>query len=87
MISQELGYMIESVKTSYPDCEGKRCFNKGKNKWWERVNIEFEYKSSHFEEHKHDPTKCDVIVCWEDDWKGCPIQVVELREIIKSLKS
>ena len=26
-----------------------------------------------------------MIVCWENDWLGCPLEVVELKEIIKSL--
>jgi len=41
--------------------------------------IEFEAKSRHFKRHKHDPKKCNLIVCWEDDWKECPIDVLELR--------
>jgi len=46
-----------------------------------RIVIEFEAKSSHFDEHKHDPNKCDLIVCWEDDWKERPskIDVLELK--------
>ncbi len=31
MISHELGFLIESIRTEYPDCEGKRCFDKEKN--------------------------------------------------------
>jgi hypothetical protein len=84
MISQELGYMIESIRTDYPDCEGKRCFDKENNKW-EHVQIEFEYKSSHFREHGHNPEQCDIIVCWEHDWKDCPVEVLELRSVIKYL--
>ena len=82
MISQELGYLIESIRTDYPDCEGKRCFDKGNNKW-EHVQIEFEYKSSNFREHGHNPEQCDVIVCWVHDWENCPVEVLELRSVIK----
>jgi hypothetical protein len=82
MISQELGYLIESIRTDYPDCEGKRCFDKENNKW-EHVQIEFEYKSSNFREHGHNPEQCDVIVCWEHDWKDCPVEVLEIRSVIK----
>lgn len=28
MISAELGFLIESIRTSYPDCEGKRCIDR-----------------------------------------------------------
>jgi hypothetical protein len=82
MISQELGYLIESIRTDYPDCEGKRCFDKENNKW-EHVQIEFEYRSSNFFEHGHNPEQCDVIVCWEHDWEDCPVEVLELSSVIK----
>jgi len=84
MISQELGYLIESIRTEYPDCEGKRCFDKAKNKW-EHVQIEFEFKSSHFKDHGHNEELCDIIVCWEHDWQECPVEVLELRNVIKCL--
>jgi hypothetical protein len=84
MISHELGYLIESVRTSFPDCEGKRCFDKNNNQW-EHIQIEFEYKTSNFLEHGHDPENCDVIICWVHDWDDCPIEVLELRSVIKYL--
>lgn len=84
MISHELGFLIESIRTEYPDCEGKRCFDKEKNQW-EHVKIEFEYRSSHFKEHGHNEVDCDIIVCWIHDWDGCPIEVLELRSVIKYL--
>lgn len=28
---------------------------------------EFEYLSSNFLRHRHDPRKCDLIICWTDD--------------------
>ena len=84
MISHELGYLIESVRTECPDCEGKRCFDKDKNQW-EHVRIEFEYKSSHFKEHGHNENECDIIVCWIHDWKESPLEVLELRSVIKYL--
>lgn len=84
MISHELGFLIESIRTEYPDCEGKRCFDKEKNQW-EHVKIEFEYRSSNFKEHGHDETNCDIIVCWIHDWENCPIEVLELRSTIQYL--
>lgn len=84
IISHELGYLIESVRTDFPDCEGKRCFDKNKNQW-EHVKIEFEYKSTNFHEHGHKEEDCDLIVCWLHDWKDCPIKVLELREVIQHL--
>ena len=84
MISHELGFLIESVRTEFPDCEGKRCFDKENNQW-EHVKIEFEYRSSHFKEHGHNEADCDIIVCWIHDWEDCPIEVLELRSVIKYL--
>jgi len=80
-IHKKLGIIIEAVQPSYPDAKARRKTPKG----WEDVWIEFEYKSSSFKVHKHDPKECDIIVCWENDWKDCPIEVIELKEIIKKL--
>lgn len=52
MVSRELGFLIESIRTGFPDCEGKRCVDSKKGHW-EQVQIEFEYKSSNFLEHGH----------------------------------
>lgn len=84
MVSQELGFLVESVRIKYPDCEGKRCCDKVQN-LWEHIYIEFEYKSSNFVEHGHDVDDCDIIVCWIHDWDECPIEVLELRKAIQVL--
>jgi len=80
-VMEDLNMYIEEIKPGFPDCIGRRFTGKG----WERVYIEFEYKSSQFKEHKHNPDDCDIIVCWEHDWRDCPLEVIELKEIIKSL--
>lgn len=84
MISRELGFLIESIRTDYPDCEGKRCVDQNKQRW-EQVLIEFEYQSSNFREHGHHSEGCDLIVCWIHDWENCPIEVLELSSQIKYL--
>ena len=80
-VVEDLNMYIEEIKTGFPDCIGRRFTGRG----WERVYIEFEYKSSQFKEHNHNPDDCDIIVCWEHDWPECPLEVIELKEIIKSL--
>lgn len=80
-VMEDLNMYIEEIKPGFPDCIGRRFTGRG----WERIYIEFEYKSSHFKEHNHNPNDCDVIVCWEHDWPECPLEVIELKEIIKSL--
>jgi hypothetical protein len=76
---EDLNMYVEEIKPGFPDCIARRFVGKG----WERVSIEFEYKSSNFVQHGHDPNGCDLIVCWEHDWKDCPIEIIELKtEII-----
>jgi hypothetical protein len=41
--------------------------------------------SKNFVTHKNDPKLCDLIVCWEHDWKDCPIEVISLKDIIEHL--
>jgi hypothetical protein len=86
MICRELGYVVEIVKPGFPDCEAKRRV-RGKPGMWQRVRIEFEYQSRNFRQHGHDPDQCDVIVCWEDNWPECPIEVLELRSSMRNLSS
>lgn len=84
MVARELGYVVEIVRTSFPDCEAKRRVGKDR---WEKIRIEFEYHSRNFISHGHDPDGCDVIVCWENNWEDCPIEVIELCAEIEKLDS
>lgn len=84
MLAWRLGFMIESAQTSYPDCHAKLEVEPGR---WQDVNLEFEHQSQHFRAHRHDPRRCDFIVCWIHNWKTCPenLQVIELREVVRQL--
>lgn len=82
MIAGEIGYSIDNVQGGFPDCEGKRRVSAER---WERVRIEFEYRSRNFVRHQHDPRGCDLIVCWEHDWAECPLEVIELKSVIAGL--
>lgn len=84
-ILKDLNMYVEEVKTGYPDCVARRRTGKG----WERLYIEFEYKSSGFKSHLDDFSKgkkSDLVVCWVHDWKECPVPVLELKEEIKNLE-
>jgi hypothetical protein len=83
MVARELGYLIEAIQEGFPDCEAKRKIAPGK---WEKVKIEFEYKSHTFHDHGHSVEGCDIIVCWEHNWPESPIEVLELRSAIEKLK-
>ena len=84
IVAFDLGYVVEGIGTGYPDCEAKRSIGRDGDVW-ERVRIEFEYKSRHFRDHGHDPIATDVLVCWEHNWPDCPIEVLELRGAIEAL--
>jgi Homing endonuclease associated repeat len=84
MVAFDLGYVVEGVGTGFPDCEAKRCVSRSGDVW-ERVSIEFEFRSRNFLSHGHDPSGCDVIVCWEHNWPECPVEVLELRAALDEL--
>jgi len=85
IVAEELGFVVESVATGFPDCEAKRRVDQ-KGAHWERVRIEFEYQSQNFKDHGHNPNECDLIICWEDNWHDCPIEVLELKSAIGKLR-
>jgi len=68
---KELGFSgWKSASNGYPDCialqNGKEC------------RIEFEYRSSNFVRHRHDPTKVDLVVCWIKDIE-LSVSIIELK--------
>jgi len=82
MVARELGFLVDAIQTGFPDCRAKRPAKGGR---YVEVEIEFEFKSSHFRDQGHDPEGCDLIVCWEHDWSECPLEVLELKSAIKGL--
>lgn len=86
LVAKELGYIVESVQSAFPDCEAKRQIAPQR---WQRVHIEFEFESRNFRDHGHPFTGCDVIVCWRHNWPDCPphIEILELSSAIQSLPS
>src|SRR5262249_33464405 len=85
MVSTDIDLIVEAIQSVYPDCEAKRCIDRTHNRW-QRVRIEFEFVSSNFRDHGHDPAGCDLIVCWAHDWAECPLEVIELRSVVDRLK-
>jgi HNH endonuclease len=83
MLAERLGFVIESVQSWFPDCQAKIEVEPGR---WQHFRIEFEYESLQFKKHGHDPSQCDLIVCWRHNWKNCPpnLQVLELSKIVQS---
>lgn len=83
-MAASLGFLILKIQTEFPDCEAVRVAGKDRNR---PVKIEFEYESRNFLRHMHDPTKCDIIVCWEHNWPECPLEVIELKSAVRRFGS
>ncbi len=79
-VAREMGFMVMRLQQEFPDCEAMREVEPGR---WQRVRIEFEYESRNFLAHMHPAGGCDLIVCWKHNWEGCPVEVVELREVCR----
>ena len=84
MVGHKLGFSVESITPGFPDCEAKRRISKSGDTW-ERVRIEFEFASRNFVAHGHDPSRCDMIICWEHNWPECPLEVLELKSTVQML--
>lgn len=76
VMARELGFVVLKIRPGFPDCIALRRLESGK---WQWVRIEFEFESKSFVWHGHDSNECDLIVCWENNWPECPLEVVELR--------
>ena len=84
VMAVRLGFEATWIGTQFPDCEALREVAPGR---WQRVRIEFEFQSRNFLVHAHNPTGCDLIVCWEHNWPECPLEVVELKSAVEALGS
>ena len=80
-IAGDLNMYVEEIKPGFPDCIARRFTGRG----WEKVRVEFEFKSSNFLDHGHNPSQCDLIICWEHNWQKCPLEVLELKSEIQTL--
>jgi hypothetical protein len=83
-MSWQLGFLVHRVQAEFPDCEAMRRVGDDK---CQLVKIEFELESRNFLKHRHDPGKCDLIVCWRHNWPECPLEVIELRKVMEDLRS
>lgn len=81
-LHERMGIRIKAIRKGFPDAAGEVWI---KDRLYPRT-FEFEFRSSDFKRHGHDPKKCDIIVCWEHDWRDCPkdIFVIELKSQIEN---
>ncbi len=82
MLAERLGFAILHMQTHFPDCEALRLVEGGK---WQHVRVELEFESRSFVKHLHELDGCDVIVCWENNWPECPVEVIELKKVVRRL--
>lgn len=82
-LAYELDFRIEGIRSGFPDALLRRKNMKGR---WTSCKAEFEYRSSNFKIHSHDLEQCDLIICWEHDWKDCPIEVLSLKDTVQRFK-
>ena len=82
-LCHDLGFMIEGIRSSFPDALLRRKNSKGT---WSSCRAEFEFKSSNFKLHKHNPSQCHMIICWENDWADCPLEVLSLKEVVMNFR-
>lgn len=76
---------IEFIRAGFPDA----CVIEKEGNLYNRKYVEFEFKASKFREHvknkKHRTTSCDYVICWENDYYTCPIEVIELKSEIAKI--
>jgi HNH endonuclease len=78
-VARQLGFVVTRLQQEFPDCEALREVEPGR---CQRVLIEFEFESRNFLEHGHRIEDCDLIVCWSHNWVECPLEVLELKNIV-----
>lgn len=83
VLCYDLGFLLEGIRTKFPDAILKRKNNHGN---YSPCLSEFEFKASNYRLHNHPLKGCDLIICWENDWKDCPIEILELKTIVKKFK-
>jgi hypothetical protein len=83
-VAKELGFEIIGNRSAFPDCKARR-LQKAQRDHFIDCLIEYEFSSLDFKKHRHDPKGCDLIVCWEHNWPDCPVEVLELKHIIRDL--
>jgi len=86
MICEQLGIIVEGIRQGYPDAIGidyRQERHRGVRK-----SIEFEYSSANFLRQGHDPSKCDIVVCWNHDWRTSPsnIEIIELKKEVENIR-
>jgi hypothetical protein len=82
LVARQLGFSVLRFQAAFPDCEALREVVRGQ---LQRMKLEFEFESRNFLRHGHKIDGCDGIVCWKHNWKDCPLEVIELSKVFRTL--
>lgn len=82
-ICHDLGFRIEGIRTRFPDV---LLIRKNERGTFSKCLAEFEFKASSYKVHKHPLKGCDLIICWENDWQNCPLEMLELKGIASKFR-
>ena len=92
-VAERLGFVVLKIQSKYPDCEAMREVRPGV---LQRKRIEFELQSKNYVKHGHplSPPRAkrpgggspDILVCWEHNWEKCPIEVIELKQVMEEMR-
>lgn len=73
-MAKNFGWEVLDIRTGYPDATFL-------NAAGQRFEVEFEYASSNFMSHGHDPSGCDFVVCWIEDKPIDGVEVLALGSL------
>lgn len=85
MLAVELGFELEFVSSERPHAEGRRYFDLHREQW-KHLRMEFMLRSSEYvpdQDSGREP--CDLLVCWEHDSEDCPVEVLELKSVVREI--
>lgn len=85
MLAVELGFELEFVSNERPHAEGRRYFDVRREQW-KHLRMEFLLESSTYtpdQDSGREP--CDLLVCWDHDNEDCPVEVLELKSVIREI--
>lgn len=80
-LAAQLGFVVTRIQSAFPDCEAMR---EVEPDVWQRVRVELEFESRNFLKHGHSVKDCDLIVCWLHNWPECPLEVLELKTVVRA---
>ncbi len=86
LVCEELNFIVESFGLDRYCFSGKRNQSSEEEKW-ESVKIGFALNSLDLQKNERLTKSCELLVCWENGWKDCPVEVLELSTTLMRLEN